>query len=56
VNLSQRLEALNKEFGTRCLMCGTTYDAVAPRLDGIETLGIQTVRNRQEPVAVYVLG
>jgi class 3 adenylate cyclase len=55
VNLSQRLEALNKELGTSCLICGTTYHAVRDRVRGLQPLGPQSVRNRDQPVAIFAL-
>ncbi|YCI07196.1 adenylate/guanylate cyclase domain-containing protein (plasmid) [Ensifer sp. D2-11] len=55
VNLAQRLEALNKELGTSCLICGATYHAVRDRVRGLRPLGPHSVRNRDQPVAIYVL-
>jgi class 3 adenylate cyclase len=55
VNLSQRLEALNKELGTNCLMCGATYDAVRREIQGIRSLGLHSVRNKQRAVEVYTI-
>jgi len=55
VNLSQRLEALNKELGTNCLMCGATYDAVRHEVPGIRSLGTCNVRNKEREVEVYTI-
>ena len=53
VNLAARLEALNKELGTRVLVSGTT----AERVEGfdLEAKGEISVRGRSERVAVYAL-
>lgn len=50
VNLAQRLEALNKELGTRLLADETTAAAAASPLTRLTTT---TVRGRAEPVAVF---
>jgi class 3 adenylate cyclase len=55
VNLSQRLEALNRETGTDCLMCSATYAAVQHEIEGIRSLGLHTLRNKQHKVEVYAL-
>lgn len=53
VNLSQRLEALNKETGTRCLISGTTIES-AKSLRGIVTsLGTVAIRNRKQPMELF---
>ncbi|WP_234716938.1 adenylate/guanylate cyclase domain-containing protein [Ensifer adhaerens] len=54
VNLAQRLESLNKEYGTSCLLSGET--AIAAGSDcGLKYLGSTNVRNRQRQVDLYVL-
>ncbi|KRB49132.1 adenylate cyclase [Rhizobium sp. Root708] len=55
VNLSQRLEALNKEHGTSCLISGKTFEGLAGRVVGLRCLGELVVRNRDRPVTVYSL-
>lgn len=55
VNLAQRLEALNKEYGTSCLLSGETVTA-AGSAEGLKYLGSTTVRNRQRQVDLYVFG
>ena len=54
VNLAARLEALNKELGTRTLVSG----ASAARVEGfdLEPMGEVSVRGQTERVAVYSLG
>lgn len=54
VNLAQRLEALNKEYGTSCLLSGETAIAAGSNC-GLKYLGSTSVRNRQKPVDLYVL-
>lgn len=54
VNLAQRLEALNKEYGTSCLLSGETAIAAGSNC-GLTYLGSTSVRNRQKPVDLYVL-
>ncbi|EJJ27079.1 adenylate/guanylate cyclase domain-containing protein [Rhizobium sp. CF142] len=53
VNLSQRLEALNKELGTRCLIGATTVEAAGDRAGNLRSLGTVPIRNRTKPTAVY---
>ncbi|MFP2906690.1 CHASE2 domain-containing protein [Pyxidicoccus sp. 3LFB2] len=54
VNLASRLEALNKEYGTRILIAEGTYlqvkDSVVAR-----RLGSVRVKGKQEPVAIHEL-
>ena len=54
VNLAARLEALNKEFGTRVLISGTT----AGQVEGFDLrpMGEVGVRGQTEQVAVFALG
>ncbi len=54
VNLAARLEALNKELGTRILVSGAT----AARVEGfdLEARGEFDIRGQTERVAVYTLG
>ncbi len=53
VNLAQRLERLNKELGTDCLVCGRTYSEA--KRGGIDArpVGQTQVRGRGEPVEVF---
>lgn len=56
VNLAQRLEELNKTFGTRCLVCGVTFQAAAGVIAASSAMGEIDVRGRDHPVDVYALG
>ncbi|MBY5392870.1 adenylate/guanylate cyclase domain-containing protein [Rhizobium leguminosarum] len=55
VNLSQRLEALNKKLGTNCLLCGRTFERLGGHIVGLRSFGEMAVRNRDKPVAIYAL-
>ena len=54
VNLAARLEALNKELGTRILVS----EATAAQVEGFDLrpMGEVRVRGQTAPVAVYALG
>jgi len=52
VNLAARLEALNKEHGTRILVSQSTRDACAERF-AFTPLGTVAVRGRSEQIAVF---
>jgi adenylate cyclase len=54
VNLAQRLEGLNKELGTDCLICGATY-AAAPASCAATAIGAVQVRGREHAVDVYAM-
>lgn len=53
VNLSQRLETLNKNFGTRCLISETTVEQAPHRRNGLKSLGVVAIRNRIEPIEIF---
>ena len=55
VNLAARLEALNKEHGTRIIVSGRTRELAGPGDFAFEALGEVTVRGRSRPVTVYRL-
>lgn len=55
VNLAQRLEALNKEFGTSCLISGTTFEAVRSSCSDVNSMGSVQVRGRDSTVEVFSL-
>ena len=55
VNLAARLEALNKEHGTRIIVSGRTRELAGPGDFAFAALGRVTVRGRSRPVAVYRL-
>ena len=54
VNLTARLEALNKEYGTRVILSKSTVDLVHGRFP-CERIGEITVRGKQASVVVYRL-
>ncbi|MEW6358733.1 MAG: adenylate/guanylate cyclase domain-containing protein [Planctomycetota bacterium] len=54
INLGQRLEAANKEFGTRTLIGGYTYHAAKDRI-AVRDLGLISVVGRDQPVHIYEL-
>lgn len=56
VNLAQRLERLNKELATDCLLCGTTFLAAQPDCADAVSRGSRQVPGRDAPVEVYSLG
>ena len=53
VNLAARLEALNKEHGTRIIVSERTRDLAGPDRFAFEALGTVTVRGRSKPVTIY---
>lgn len=50
MNLAQRLEAKNKELGTRLLACEVTCAGAAASL---REVGMVSVKGRQQPVRVF---
>jgi len=54
INLGQRLEAANKEFGTKTLIGGYTYHAAEEQI-AARDLGLITVVGRDQAVRVYEL-
>ena len=55
VNLSSRLEGLNKEYGTHILLSDTTYAAVEDPLLIFRELDLIRVRGKSQPVTLYEL-
>lgn len=53
VNLAQRLERLNKELGTDCLVCGRTFNEAKWAGINARSVGQTQVRGRAEPVDVF---
>ena len=53
VNLAARLEALNKEHGTRIIVSERTRELAGPDGFAFEALGTVTVRGRSRPVTIY---
>jgi len=56
VNLASRLEALNKELGTQCLISAAVYHALGEAGQDAVPLGAVKVRGYERPVAVWRLG
>jgi len=56
VNLAQRLEQLNKEFKTDCLICGATFQAARADCADAAPMGAVQVRGRAGAVEVFALG
>ncbi|MGH9680184.1 MAG: CHASE2 domain-containing protein, partial [Candidatus Acidiferrales bacterium] len=55
VNLSSRLEGLNKEYGTHILLSDTTYAAVEDPLLIFRELDLIRVKGKLQPVTLYEL-
>ena len=55
VNLAQRLEQLNKEFATDCLICGATFEAARSSAVDAIAMGAVQVRGRDRAVEVHAL-
>jgi adenylate cyclase len=55
VNLAQRLERLNKELDTRCLICGATFSAARSACADAVAMGTHQVRGRDGIVEVVAL-
>jgi class 3 adenylate cyclase len=55
VNLAQRLEELNKEFSTDCLISGSTFNAARESCVDAVAMGSVQVRGRQTAVEVFAL-
>ncbi len=56
VNLAQRLERLNKEFGTASLVSGATFEAARAACADAVAVGSVHVRGRDSAVDVFALG
>lgn len=53
VNLSQRLESLNKDMGTRCLISAATVESASKKRGMLKSLGAVPIRNRKEPIELF---
>ena len=53
VNLAARLEALNKEHGTRIIVSERTRELAGPDRFAFDALGTMTVRGRSRTVTIY---
>jgi adenylate cyclase len=56
VNLAQRLEGLNKQFETDCLISGPTFEAARANCIDAVAMGSVQVRGREGAVEVFALG
>jgi class 3 adenylate cyclase len=56
VNVAQRLERLNKELDTDCLMCGTTFAAARPASADASAMGTVPLPGREGAVEVFSFG
>jgi class 3 adenylate cyclase len=55
VNLAQRLERLNKERDTECLICGTTFAGARSHCADATPVGAVRVRGREAAVEAFAL-
>jgi class 3 adenylate cyclase len=55
VNLAQRLEQMNKELESRCLICGTTFESARSSCADAVAIGAVQVRGRDRAVEVFSL-
>jgi adenylate cyclase len=55
VNVAQRLERLNKELDTDCLICGDTFDAARSSCTDALAVGATQVRGREGAVNVFAI-
>jgi adenylate cyclase len=55
VNLTARLEQLNKDFGTRIIVAQSTYDEVTAGSFDFRDLGDVSVRGLNRPVRIYTV-
>ena len=56
VNLTARLEALNKDYGTRIIVAQSTLDRIEPGRFDFRELDEVSVRGLIRPVRIYTLG
>jgi class 3 adenylate cyclase len=56
VNLAQRLEGLDKQFATDCLISGPTFEAARSNCADAVAMRVVQVRGRESPVEVFALG
>jgi adenylate cyclase len=56
VNLASRLESLNKELGTQCLISAAVHAALGDAARDAVPLGEVKVRGYEQPIAVWRLG
>jgi len=56
VNLAQRLEGMNKQFGTDCLISRATFDDARTTCTDAVEMGAIQVRGRESAIEVFALG
>lgn len=56
VNVAQRLERLNKELGTDCLVCGATFGSARSACADAVAVGSVQVRGREGAIEVFAFG
>jgi len=56
VNVAQRLERLNKEFGTDSLICGATFEAARSTCADAVAIGSVQIRGREAALQVFAFG
>lgn len=55
VNLTARLEQLNKDYGTRIIISENTYHLIEPDQYAFRGLGDVVVRGKKEPIGIYTI-
>jgi len=55
VNLTARLEQLNKEYGTRIIISENTYKLIKENEYNFRGLGSVVVRGKKEPIGIYTI-
>lgn len=56
VNLASRIESLNKEFGSQCLISAAVRDALGESCKDAVLLGETTIRGYEQSMAIWRLG
>jgi class 3 adenylate cyclase len=55
VNLTARLEQLNKDYGTRIIISENTYNLIDPNEYEFRGLGDVLVRGKKESIGIYTI-
>ncbi len=56
VNISSRIEQLNKKYGTRLLVSESVWDQIKDTPFDGKDIGNIDIRGREKPVRIYKLG